>query len=162
MKERKVVFLSLALAVVTLALFWPSTHYDFVNYDDEQYVYENPWVAPGLSLAGLKWAFTGVYAANWHPVTWVSHMLDCSVFGLFAGGHHLTNVLLHTLNTVLLFLLLNALTGAVWPAAMAAALFGWHPLHVESVAWIAERKDLLSIMPFGNSLRNDREGDGFL
>jgi tetratricopeptide (TPR) repeat protein len=94
----------------------------------------------------LKWATTATYAANWHPVTWVSHMMDCSVYGLFAGGHHLTNVLLHTLNTLLLFLLLDSLTGALWPAAMAAALFGWHPLHVESVAWIAERKDLLSTL----------------
>jgi tetratricopeptide (TPR) repeat protein len=125
-------------------IYWPATGYDFVVVDDDRYVYENPWVTGGLSTAGLCWAFTSTYAANWHPLTWISHMLDCSLHGLFPGGHHLTNILLHSLNTLLLFLLLKRLTQELWPAALVAALFGWHPLHVESVAWVAERKDVLS------------------
>ena len=135
-----------ALALVTAALYWPGIHHGFAVIDDGQYVTQNPWVNEGLSWASLRWAMTSCYAANWHPLTWLSHQVDWSLYGDFAGGHHLTNLLLHTLNTGLLFLLLRRLTGQSGRSWLVAALFGWHPLHVESVAWIAERKDLLSTL----------------
>ncbi len=119
---------------------------DFVNFDDGLYVTDNPLVQQGLTWDGAVWALQTTHASNWHPVVWFSHMLDCSLFGLFPGGHHLTNLLLHVLNTILLFLLLRRLTGAMWRSALVAALFGWHPVHVESVAWVAERKDVLSTL----------------
>ena len=97
-----------------------------------------------MTWDGVKWAFDAWHSSNWHPLTWLSHMLDCQVFGLNAGAHHLVNVALHVANTLLLFLLVFRMTKALWPAAIVAALFAWHPLHVESVAWIAERKDVLS------------------
>jgi tetratricopeptide (TPR) repeat protein len=134
----------LALVVITLATFFGVRHFDFTNYDDPEYVTRNPQITRGLSLEGIRWAFSTFHISNWHPVTWLSHMLDCELFGLDAGAHHVVNLILHLLNTVLLFLLLWRLTGEVWPAAFVAALFGWHPQHVESVVWIAERKDLLS------------------
>ncbi len=112
--------------------------------DDDLYVYENPGVTQGLTLAGVKWAFTNVHDGYWIPMTWISLMFDYSFNGLFAGGYHLTNVILHTLNTLLLFLLLRRMTGALWPSAMVAALFAWHPLNLESVAWVTERKNVLS------------------
>jgi len=140
--------LVLILGIVTLGLFWPATGYDFVVMDDDLYVYENPGVTLGLTLAGVKWAFTSVHAGYWLPLTWISLMFDYSCNGLFAGGYHLTNILLHTLNVLLLFLLLKRLTGALWPSAMVAALFAWHPLHLESVAWVTERKDVLSTFFF--------------
>lgn len=133
----------LALALVTLATYWRVIHNGFVNFDDDVYVTDNPWVNQGLSLHGIIWAFTHFYAANWHPLTWISHMLDCQLFGINAGPQHVVNVFFHAANVVLLFLLLNRLTGAPWRSGMVAALFAVHPLHVESVAWIAERKDLL-------------------
>lgn len=132
------------LGLVTLALYWPATHHDFINYDDNVYVTANLHVQQGLTLENLKWAFVHPVSENWHPMTMLSHMLDCQLFGLKPWGHHLTSVLLHTLNTALVFLLLRSLTGAFWRSALVAALFGWHPLHVESVAWVAERKDMLS------------------
>ncbi len=135
----------LALASVTFWLYQPVLNHDFVNYDDPGYVKDNSHIAHGISAQSLSWAFSTGYASNWHPVTWISHMLDCQIFGpLNPGGHHLTNVIFHISNTVLLFLLLCRLTSAVWRAAVVAALFAWHPMHVESVAWIAERKDVLS------------------
>jgi protein O-mannosyl-transferase len=143
-EQRKTFLLGLMLVVITLALYWPATTQGFMLLDDGLYVAENPHVAGGLSLAGLKWAFTSAYASNWHPLTWISHMLDCSMFGLYPGGHHLINILFHAANTLLLFLALKKLTQSPWPSFLVAALFGWHPLHVESVAWIAERKDVLS------------------
>jgi hypothetical protein len=146
MKIRPVFFVSLWLGVFTFALFWPAVHCGFVNFDDGLYVTENPWVQQGLTVGGATWALGTTHASNWHPIVWLSHMADCSLFGMFAGGHHLMNVLLHTLNTILLFLLLNRLTNRTWRSAIVAALFGWHPLHVESVAWISERKDLLSTL----------------
>lgn len=136
--------LGLVLAVVTLGLFWPTTGYDFVVMDDNLYVYDNPGVTQGLTLAGIKWAFTKVHAGYWLPLTWISLMFDYSCNGLFAGGYHLTNIILHTINTLLLFQLIRRMTGALWPSAMVAALFAWHPLHLESVAWVTERKDVLS------------------
>jgi tetratricopeptide (TPR) repeat protein len=142
-KRHRTGWICLGLGIVTLALFSPAVRHDFVAYDDQQYVTENPVVQAGLTWEGLKWAF-GKQAGNWHPLTWVSHMLDCQLFGLRPWGHHLTNVLLHAASTALLFLLLHQMTGALWRSAAVAALFGWHPLHVESVAWVAERKDVLS------------------
>jgi tetratricopeptide (TPR) repeat protein len=134
----------LLLALVTLLSYLPVTHDGFLNYDDSDYVTQNQIVRNGLTWAGIKWAFTTWHASNWHPVTWLSHMADCELFRLDAGGHHFVNVLFHTANTILLFILLLRLTGALWPCAFVAALFAWHPLHVESVAWISERKDVLS------------------
>ena len=132
------------LALITLAVYWPVTGFDFINYDDTDYVTYNPMVQQGLTAQSVTWAFTSNHASNWHPVTWLSHMVDCAIFGLKPGGHHLTNLLFHTANVVLLFLVLGAMTGSVWRSALVAALFAWHPLHVESVAWISERKDVLS------------------
>ena len=134
----------LTLALVTAALYWPVMHHDFICLDDDAYIISNSHVNKGLTWAGLGWAFQSGYAANWHPLTWISHMLDCQLFGLNPGGHHVTNLLFHVANTLLLFLWLRQLTGALWRSAIVAALFAWHPLHVESVAWAAERKDVLS------------------
>jgi len=142
-------FIALLLVLGTLAVYLPATHHGFTLYDDNDYVAENPMVENGLTWAGVKWAFTTWHASNWHPLTWLSHMLDCQLcqlfgLGLNAGVHHTINVLFHAANAVLLFSLLRRLTGALWPGAFVAALFAWHPLHVESVAWVAERKDVLS------------------
>ena len=134
----------LTLALGTAVLYWPTVHHNFVNLDDEAYITANPHVKSGLTWAGFVWSFQIGYAANWHPLTWQSHMVDCQLYGLNPGGHHLTSLLLHVANTLLLFLLLNRLTGAIWRSAFVAALFAWHPLHVESVAWACERKDVLS------------------
>jgi tetratricopeptide (TPR) repeat protein len=136
--------MGLTLALVTAALYWPMLHHPFINVDDEQYITSNPHVQAGLTWPGIVWAFENTEAANWHPLTWISHMLDCQLFGLNPGGHHLTSLLFHVANTLLLFLWLNQLTGALWRSAFVAALFAWHPLRVESVAWAAERKDVLS------------------
>ncbi len=135
-------WIALGLGLITLALYLPALSHDFIQYDDQQYVTENPRVQAGLTMAGLRWAF-GFHAANWHPLAWLSHMLDCQVYGARAGGHHLTNMLLHVGSTMLLFLVLNRMTKTLWRSAAVAALFAWHPLHVESVAWVAERKDVL-------------------
>ncbi len=132
------------LVAMIWAVFGQTLRYGFVNFDDEKYVYENPDVTAGLSLKGIAWAFTHVHAANWHPLTWISHMLDCQFYGLNPGGHHFTNILLHTTSTLLLFLVLRRMTGALWRSAFVAAVFAIHPLHVESVAWVSERKDVLS------------------
>ncbi len=135
----------LGLALVTTALYWPMLHHEFISYyDDAVYITDNPQVNPGLTGTGIRWAFQSGYAANWHPLTWISHMLDCQLYGLNPWGHHLTNLLFHLANTLLLFLWLGRLTGAIWRSAFVAALFAWHPVHVESVAWAAERKDVLS------------------
>ena len=132
------------LVLVTIALYWPATSHDFVNYDDEMYVKDNPHVTSGLTLGNVRWAFRTDYAGNWHPVTWLSHMLDCQLFGLNAWVHHLTSLLLHAVNAGLVFLLLQQMTGANWRSLVVAALFALHPLRVESVAWVSERKDVLS------------------
>jgi protein O-mannosyl-transferase len=142
------VAICLALALVTAALYWPLLHHGFVNLDDQAYITANPHVQSGLTRAGLVWAFQIGYAAYWHPLTWLSHMLDCQLYGLNPAGHHLTNLLLHIANTLLLFVWLNQLTRTVWRSAFVAALFAWHPLHVESVAWACERKDVLSAFFF--------------
>jgi protein O-mannosyl-transferase len=138
------VLVALLLALVVVAVHLPVVRFDFTNYDDNEYVTRNPQVLKGLTWEGARWAFTHGHSANWHPVTWLSHMLDCQLYGLKPAGHHLTNLLLHAANTTLVFLVLRCLTGTVWRSACVAALFGLHPLHVESVAWVAERKDVLS------------------
>jgi tetratricopeptide (TPR) repeat protein len=135
-----------ALVLSTLAVFWGLRSHGFIMFDDNQYVVENPQVKKGLSGETVAWAFTTTKTANWHPVTWLSHMLDVQLFGMDAGKHHLTSLLLHCVNAVLLLLLLFRMTGALWRSAFVAALFALHPLHVESVAWIAERKDVLSTL----------------
>ena len=134
---------SLALAAITLAVFSPLFHSGFLEFDDQIYVTENPYVRSGLNGNSLAWAFHTSTSGNWLPVTWISHMFDYECYGMKAGGHHLTNILLHAANAILLFLLLQRMTRAAWPSAFVAALFAWHPAHVESVAWIAERKDVL-------------------
>ena len=144
METRRTWLVGAGLFVVTMALYWPATSFPFVNFDDQLYIYENPEVLKGLSWQGIKWVATNAICANWHPLTMLSHMFDCSVFGTFAGGHHLTNIFLHATNALLLWLLLKRLTGLFWPGALVAALFAWHPINVESVAWISERKNLLS------------------
>ncbi len=133
-----------ALALVTLALYAPVRHHAFLDYDDNEYVTEHPVVRAGLSRAALAWTLTHAHQANWHPVTTLTHLLDVTLFGLDAGAHLVVNVVLHALAAVVLFLVLRAATDARWPSAFVAALFAWHPLHVESVAWVAERKDVLS------------------
>jgi protein O-mannosyl-transferase len=132
------------LIAVNLFVFAQVRNHGFINYDDPQYVSENPHVAGGLTDANVSWALTAGYAYNWHPLTWLSHMTDIQLYGLKPGPHHLTNVLFHIANTILLFLLLYWMTQAIGPSAFVAALFAVHPAHVESVAWIAERKDVLS------------------
>lgn len=147
-KDVQAAMICFALAMMTLILYWPTAYHGFINFDDPDYIIANPHVNSGLSWANIAWAFDGAHSANWHPLTWISHMLDCQLFGLKAGDHHLMNVAFHAANTLLLFLWLNKLTGALWRSAIVAALFAWHPLHVESVAWAAERKDVLSAFFF--------------
>jgi tetratricopeptide (TPR) repeat protein len=132
------------LAAITLAVFGQTLRHDFISLDDADYVYDNPVVAQGLTSHGLAWALTRFYSSNWHPLTWLSHMMDCQFYGLRPGGHHLTNVLLHAATAITLFLLLWRMTGARWRSSFVAAVFAVHPLRVESVAWVAERKDVLS------------------
>jgi tetratricopeptide (TPR) repeat protein len=135
---------SVTLAVATLMIYWQTIRFDFTTWDDTEYVTENEQVCAGLTISGIKWAFTSFKAANWHPLTWISHMVDVQLFGLNPKGHHLMNVVFHIVNGILLFLLLTRMTGYLWRCAFIAALFSIHPLHVESVAWVAERKDVLS------------------
>jgi len=144
-KEKlRTLLVCLALGLGTALLFWPVVTFDFVVLDDSFYLLNNFHVNRGFTWEGLRWSFNAGYSANWHPLTWMSHMLDCQLYGLNPGGHHATNVLLHALNSMLLFLVLHRMTRALWRSAIVAALFAWHPLHVESVAWVAERKDVLS------------------
>lgn len=139
-----VALVSGALVVAALATYWPVTRHEFINHDDPLYVTENPHVRAGLTWESLAWAFKTGHASNWHPLTWVSLMLDSELYGDCPGGFHLTNLLFHTANTLILFIVLRMMTGAFWPSAFVAAMFALHPLHVESVAWVAERKDVLS------------------
>jgi Flp pilus assembly protein TadD len=143
---RREVVACLALALLTLAAFGPicSREYDFVNFDDDEYVTGNPHVQAGLTPANFRWAWTTFHAFNWHPLTWLSLQCDAQLFGLDPRGFHLTNVVLHVASSIVLFLVLRGMTGAVWRSALVAALFALHPLHVESVAWVSERKDVLS------------------
>jgi tetratricopeptide (TPR) repeat protein len=141
---RTFTLICLALALVTAALYWPITRNGFINFDDDEYIVGNRHITSGVTWTNVVWAFKSGEAANWHPLTWMSHMADCDLFQLDPGGHHLTNLLFHVANTLLLFLLMSKMTGAVWRSAFVAAFFAWHPLHVESVAWASERKDTLS------------------
>jgi tetratricopeptide (TPR) repeat protein len=146
--QRQTLILGLLLVVATLALYNPVSHHPFVNYDDDRYVGDNIHVKAGLHWDTIPWAFTTYDEANWHPLTWLSHALDCQLFGLNPAGHHYTNVLLHAFNVLLLFVFLKRATSSVWRSLMAAALFALHPINVESVAWVAERKNLLSMLFF--------------
>ena len=139
-----IVVICVFLAAITWLVFGQTLGHGFVNYDDPQYVYDNVEVTSGLTLDGVTWAFTHSHFNNWHPLTWLTHMLDWQLYERKAGGHHMTNLLLHTAGVLLLFLVLAQMSGALWRSAFVAAIFAIHPLHVESVAWIAERKDVLS------------------
>ena len=142
--RRQTVMVCLVLAAITFAVFGQTVRHRFVNFDDGDYVVKNSVVAQGLTPRGLIWAFARPHYANWHPVTWLSHMLDCQLYGLAPGGHHLTNVVIHAGTVIALFLVLRRMTGAQWRSAFVAAVFAIHPLRVESVAWVSERKDVLS------------------
>ncbi|HET6452899.1 MAG TPA: hypothetical protein VFI02_00720, partial [Armatimonadota bacterium] len=130
------------LIVATIAVYLRVFGNGYV-FDDTRYILENPHVQQGISLSSIKWAFTSTLCSNWHPLTWLSMMLDWMLFGMKPWGYHLTNLLIHIANTILLLLLLNRITGSFWRSSFVAALFALHPLHVESVAWAAERKDVL-------------------
>ena len=146
--RRQNIMVCVLLAAAIFSVYFPVLRHPFINYDDDVYVTSNPYVNTGLKWQNLKWASTALATGNWHPLTWLSHQLDCQIFGLYAGGHHLSNLLLHTINTVLLFWLLREATKARWRSAMVAVLFALHPLNVESVAWVAERKNLLCTLFF--------------
>jgi hypothetical protein len=143
-KNKQICIICIFLTAAILIIFWQLNHCDFINYDDTYYVTNNQYVQNGITIDGTRWAFTTGHVGNWHPLTWLSHMLDVQLFGLQPQWHHLTNLLFHIANTVLLFLVLYRMTKAQWESAFVAALFALHPLHVESVAWVAERKDVLS------------------
>ncbi len=143
---RRDVLVCLLLAVGTLAVFWQVRGHEFTAFDDNVYVYDNEHVRDGLALDNTVRAFTRIHHANWIPLTLMSHMLDCELYGLRPGGHHFTSLLLHVASTVALYLVLKQMTGAAWRSAFVAALFAVHPLHVEPVAWIASRKDVLSTL----------------
>jgi len=138
---------------VVLGLYNRVSRYPFINFDDNRYVSENAHVRAGLTAETVKWAFTTTAESNWHPLTWLSHALDCQLFGMNAGGHHYTNVLMHAVNAVLLFLILQSATGSAWRSFVVALLFAVHPVNVESVAWVAERKNVLSMLFFLLSLQ---------
>jgi hypothetical protein len=140
---RPEIWISLFLVLSTLAVYWQIKDYGFV-YDDNPYIVRNVHVRNGLTWEGVSWAFTSFYEANWHPLSWLSHMSDCQLYGMNPGRHHLTSLIFHIINTLLLFFILKKMTGAVWQSGFVAALFALHPLHAESVVWIAERKDMLS------------------
>jgi tetratricopeptide (TPR) repeat protein len=133
------------LCILTVVVFWPVGGHAFINFDDTMYVTENRHVREGLTAEGIRWAFQTFHASNWHPLTWLSHMVDVSLFGLDPGKHHGMSVAIHVVNALLVFLLLRKMTGRLWPSAIVAALFAVHPTRVESVAWVAERKDVLSV-----------------
>ena len=142
--KKQILIICVILTVATFAVFWQLNHYDFINFDDDIYVTANSHVQSGITIGGVGWAFSTLHAEFWHPLTWISLMFDNQIYGLNAGGYHLTNVILHILSTLLLFRLFHRMTGAIWKSAFVAAFFALHPLHVESVSWIAERKDVLS------------------
>ena len=146
--RRQIIAIYLFLTLISLAVFSQTARYDFVNFDDDVYVYDARAIKAGLTIEGITVAFTKPHARNWHPLTTISHMLDCQLYSLKAGGHHATNVLLHTFAVLLLFRVLQQMTGSIWKSSLVAALFAIHPLHVESVAWVSERKDVLSAVFF--------------
>ena len=136
----------IALSITTIAVFWQVGNHEFISFDDNDYVTENRYVQAGITLKGVIWAISEPHAHNWHPLTWLSHMSDCQLFGLKPGRHHLVNLFFHMANTILLFFIFHRMTKGLWQSAFVAALFALHPLHVESVAWVAERKDVLSTL----------------
>jgi tetratricopeptide (TPR) repeat protein len=140
----KTIFICSALALTTLGVFWQVRSFDFINYDDDKYITNNEHISSGLNWNNIVWVFTNEHVGNWHPLTGLSHILDCQLFGLKPGPHHLVNLLFHIANTLLLFIVLRRMTAAFWQSAFVAALFALHPMHVQSVAWISERKDVLS------------------
>jgi len=141
-KQNLIVYI--LLTVVTACCFLQVSEFDFVNIDDNVYVTENHHIQSGITPESIVWAFSTTYAEFWHPLTWLSLMLDYELYGLHAGGYHVTNLILHILSTLLLFWLFHRMTGEIWKSAFVAAFFALHPLHVESVAWVSERKDVLS------------------
>ncbi|MBN2019419.1 MAG: tetratricopeptide repeat protein [Sedimentisphaerales bacterium] len=144
--QEKQLFLliSISLVIATLIAYEPIRHNGFVSFDDHSYVTENPNVSGGITQRSIIWAFTKYYASNWHPLTWLSHMMDCELYGLKPLGHHITNLIIHIANSLFLFLMTAKMTGKIWSSVFVAAAFALHPLHVESVAWVSERKDVLS------------------
>ncbi|MFQ5486237.1 MAG: glycosyltransferase family 39 protein, partial [Desulfobacterales bacterium] len=132
------------LILATLTVYWQVRNHEFIGYDDDGYVTENPLVKNALTLNNIIWAFKSTHKSNWHPLTWLSHMLDVQLFGMNPGHHHMTSVLFHILNSLLLFAVFNRMTGKLWQSGFVAAMFALHPLHVESVVWVSERKDVLS------------------
>jgi protein O-mannosyl-transferase len=142
--EKKKLIVYIFLAVITVAVFWQVHQHDFITFDDRAYVTQNPHIKSGLTSEGIRWTFTSKYFGLWNPLVWLSYLADYSIFGLNAGGYHMVNLVLHILSTLLLFWLFNRMTGALWKSAFVAGFFAFHPLHVESVSWIAERKDVLS------------------
>jgi tetratricopeptide (TPR) repeat protein len=147
-KDHRELLICFFLIFATLAVFWQVQHFDFVNYDDNDYVTDNHHIQNGLTLKGVIWSFTTTHSGNWHPLTWLSHMIDYRIYGMRPGGHHLTNLFFHIANTLLLFFVFRKMTGELWQSSFVAALFALHPIHVESVAWISERKDVLSTFFF--------------
>src|SRR5271166_3475540 len=147
-REMRVVISCLLLVAATLAFYNPIIHNQFIDFDDSAYILQNPQVQSGLTWDTLKWSFTTFREGNWHPLTWLSHALDCQLFHLNPAGHHYINLLLHAANALLLFLLLRRATGLTWSSLVVAALFALHPVNVESVAWAAERKNVLSTLFF--------------
>ena len=146
--EKRIVIFGLLLVVATLAFYNPIVRNGFTDFDDSVYILKNAQVQSGLSWDTVKWSFTTFHAGYWHPLTWLSHALDCQIFKLHPAGHHYVNLLLHVANAVLLFLLLQQATGLTWPSLLVGALFALHPVNVESVAWVAERKNVLSTLFF--------------
>jgi len=142
-KRRLEIVICLLLVMVSTLIYFQLNGFEFVTYDDELYITKNPYIKAGFTRESIVWAFTSGYAANWHPLTWLSHILDIELYGLNPMGHHWTNLQIHMINCILLFLFLQWISGAIWRSAFVAALFAVHPLHVESVAWVAERKDIL-------------------
>ncbi|MDM8554376.1 tetratricopeptide repeat protein [Desulfococcaceae bacterium HSG7] len=138
--------INLFLVIIILSVYWQVRNFEFTRFDDGVYIYENHHIKDGLTFSNIVWAFTSDYAANWHPLTWISHIVDMSLYGMDSGRHHLTNVILHIINTLLLLYFFNFISRKLWVSGFIAALFALHPLHVESVAWVAERKDLLSTL----------------
>src|SRR5262249_51150709 len=142
-EPRRTVLICSLLVLATACVYWQVHGFTFTNYDELFLILKNPMVRGGISLEGILWALTTSWFEYWHPLTWLSFMLDCELFGLNAGWHHMVNLVFHLVNSVLAFTVLRRLTGTTWRSAMVAALFALHPIHVESVAWVAERKDVL-------------------
>src|ERR1043165_7519310 len=165
--RKKTILICFFLVALIWLVFGQTLGHEFINYDDPDYVYQNPAISEGLQIPNAIRAFTHIHANNWHPLTTLSHMLDCQLYGLRPLGHHFTNVLLHTAAALLLFLVLQQMTAFTWRSAFVAAIFAIHPLRVESVAWIAERKDVLSgvffmltLMAYARYVRSERRSAG--